>query len=368
MFYFILDILIVLTQQSRSVHCQSVPTNIYTAEKIYYKTVLGLTEIPTDIPTDALEVWLWHNRISKIRKNAFFQLSQCTNLQLTYNEISEVESGAFTGLIALKILNLDRNRLNRLEANMFYGLISCERLYLHNNQISEVETGSFNGLTSLDYFELQHNQITALRAGMFQGLVALAHLSLASNKINVIQDNAFFTLKKLQKLYLSNNDLGTLSIRAFNGLDSLTHLYLYENYLTTLPADTFSHLPRPLELLLHLPNNDLPPNNPIECDSKLCWLKQEELQGTITWLSRGSSVFKPRCANGIVWDNWSCVRTSKISLLILLAHLRVCQLSGCDTVATFDHRHLFGFGILYIKSTKGGSREGILLVILVFFM
>ena len=240
---------------------------------------------------------------------------------------------------------------------MFYALTSCAILFLDNNLISEVESGSFNDLSNLKRMEMSRNLLTTLRAGTFQGLVALTSLYLTGNKISFIQDNTFFTLKNLQKLYLGNNALGTLSHRAFHGLDSLTHLSIYQNYLTTLPADIFNHLPRPLELFLDIADNDLPANNPIECNSELCWLKREELQWTITWLC---GIFKPRCANGIDWDTWNCDETGKkISHLIMLAHLRVSPLIGCENVARFDNGYLLDFGIFYKKDKNVCPREGI---------
>ena len=62
-----------LTQQYYSVHC----LDEYTSDWKYYKTYSQLTEIPTDIPAEALEVHLYHNEYSKIEANIFFQLLQC---------------------------------------------------------------------------------------------------------------------------------------------------------------------------------------------------------------------------------------------------------------------------------------------------
>ena len=78
----------------------------------------------------------------------------------------------------------------------------------------------------------------------------------------------------------------------FSGLESLEALHLTYSHLTTLPADVFSHLPRPLELGLQ--------GNQRQCNAAVCWVKQEELQGTIT------IQHKPICANGVEWDSWTC--------------------------------------------------------------
>ena len=95
----------------------------------------------------------------------------------------------------------------------------------------------------------------------------------------------------------------------FSGLESLIELPLSGNHLITLPADAFNHLPRPLKLGLHDPLYSRTPDNPLQCDAELCWLKQEEQQGTITWFFYGNhpmSPYKPRCAGGIDWTTWTC--------------------------------------------------------------
>ena len=71
----------------------------------------------------------------------------------------------------------------------------------------------------------------------------------------------------------------------------------------------FKHLPRPLELRLSNPRAATVKQNVLNCDSALCWLKKEELDGTIVWTS---DEFKPRCADGIEWDIWSCSETGNI--------------------------------------------------------
>ena len=110
-------------------------------------------------------------------------------------------------------------------------------------------------------------------------------------------------------IWLDNNHLEALTPEMFTGLYSLFHLTLELNRLTRLPADVFSHLQRPLTLGLQDAVFRRTPDNELQCDSALCWLKQDELQGNITWYIYGkypSSQYKPRCAGGIVWDTWTC--------------------------------------------------------------
>ena len=182
---------------------------------------------------------------------------------------------AFYGLNCLTQISLHSNKLERLHLNMFSDLSSCTYLSLFNNEISEIEPGSFNGLGNLQNLRLGNNQLTALNRGMFQGLVGLKELTLNSNSLSTLHNNVFFHVHSIQDLSLEKNNL------------------------TRLPEVVFKNPTRPFKLLVHA--------NPLQCDSHLCWLKLEELQGNITW-----PYLRPRCANGIDWSSWRCNKTGDL--------------------------------------------------------
>ena len=92
-----------LTQQFIAVDSQR---DEYTSYRKYYKVNLGLTAIPTDIPADALEVYITSNDITKIEANVFSELSQCRRLYLRFNDIIDLEPAAFNGLTSLLVLDL----------------------------------------------------------------------------------------------------------------------------------------------------------------------------------------------------------------------------------------------------------------------
>ena len=149
----------------------------------------------------------------------------------------------------------------------------------------------------MKHLRLDTNRLTALKAGMFNELVAVEILNLSNNYINSIENKTFSNLNKLDILWLSNNSLEMLNHGMFFGLDSLKTLILAKNPLTTLPADVFKHLPRPLTIsITELKDNGNPSAFPIQCNSELCWLKQEELQGTIAWYRT-----PPVCADRKDW-------------------------------------------------------------------
>ena len=225
------------------------------------------------------------NRITGVKANIFAHLTQCTKLELDSNQISDVEPGAFNGLTALKELRLEYNHLRHLHSNMFSYLSNLTVLIIHDNQIQDIEAGAFNGLGNIWHVFLGANRLAEVRADIFQGLEEVQELSIARNVIEFVADDSFSNLKKLTKLNLAGNNLSSLS------------------------ADVLSHLQRPLELGLFDPFFDPTPHHMMNCDADLCWLKQEELQGTITWITHTTPAeisFKPLCAGGLDWDTWTC--------------------------------------------------------------
>ena len=137
---------------------------------------------------------------------------------------------------------------------------------------------------------------------------------MVKNQISEIEPGTFTGLDSLTYLRLWGNSISELEARTFCGLESIEELLLDINVLTSLPQDVFIHLPRPLILGLY--------RNPLQCDAALCWLRQEELNGTITWYREENGyTSKPVCANGVNWDNWSCSQTGDVSLINVLPHL-----------------------------------------------
>ena len=172
---------------SSSVNCR----DEYTEEKWFYRTFLELTEVPDDIPDEAIGVYINNNNITTLRANTFFHLSACTFISLADNHISKILVGAFQGLVSVNEIWFGGNRLTKLETNVFKGLSSLEKLPLSNNGMNMTEDGAFNGLSNLKELYLYGNQFTSLRAHMFVGLHSLRKLVLTYNHISVIEVGVF---------------------------------------------------------------------------------------------------------------------------------------------------------------------------------
>ncbi len=228
--------------------------------KQFYRTYWGLTEVPPDIPTEALQVYLYGNEITYIPVGVFNQLSQCTLLWLSDNKISSIQDSAFNGMVSLRDIRLTNNAISSLKSEMFVGLNNLHSLNLGQNQIAEMDEGTFN------------------------------------------------RLKSLRILYLNNNHLSTIQQRTFHFLFYLNDIDLRGNRLTTMNPDVFSNLPRPLVLGLsqdpHTPGN----TNQWNCRS-LCWLKYEEHHETVTFHKLSDN--SPICADNTAWSSLKCGEPGK---------------------------------------------------------
>ena len=157
-------------------------------------------------------------------------------------------------------------------------------LYLFDNRIRTLHAGAFRSLGKLQALWLWQNELTVIRGDMWQGLHSLRRLYLENNKISSIKPGGFTSLQSLF---------------------DLEYLGLIDNQLTTLPDDILTttgsttgsrNQPGNLTLILS--------DNPLQCDSRLCWLKKAEQEGWINFYYF-YSYESPRCINlpGISWED-----------------------------------------------------------------
>ncbi len=107
-------------------------------------TFWNLSEVPNNIPAEAVDVRLFGNKIREIPNDTFKNLSRCRSLFLYENEISQIDLGAFDGLRVLSLLELHVNKLTSLEPGVFDALRSLRSLTLDRNYLTTLDSSLFS--------------------------------------------------------------------------------------------------------------------------------------------------------------------------------------------------------------------------------
>lgn len=129
-------------------------------------TKRGLTKIPAGFPASSTEV------------------------SLDRNNISEIYSSSFVGLIYLRVIHLDHSGITTLANNSFIGLLQLKTLYLNNNELQEINRGVFNKLWNLTELHLEYNNIAYIEEGAFSSLTSLSTLFLDHNLLLSLPQSA----------------------------------------------------------------------------------------------------------------------------------------------------------------------------------
>ena len=250
---------------------QSVAARNEYVEGVYYRTDSRLVEVPSDIPPDVGEIYLENNEISGLTSGTFTNFTRCTKLSIHSNLIATIEEETFAGMVRLHVLYLYHNKITFLQKSMFNGLPSITLLHLTHNLIETVPNDCFKDLTTLHTLKLHNNKLSEISGNMWRGLHGLKELHLHYNNITTLQLGDLDYLNKLEFLSLYMNPLTTLSHTIFT-----PSAYPHTN----------GH-PEQIKLALGL----------MDCDSSLCWIKQGEQRGWITWWASQGKTYYPDCRN-----------------------------------------------------------------------
>ncbi|XP_052896954.1 peroxidasin isoform X1 [Anopheles moucheti] len=161
---------------------------------------------------------------------------------------------------------------------------------LRYNHIREVPTGAFDGLLHLHTIFLNENQLTKIHSGAFRDLPSLKYLYLNRNRIGAIASDAFISLNRLHSMYLHFNNLSRLEPQTFSNMASLERLYLHGNQIKNIPEGSFERLPSLRRLRLD--------DNALECDCSLLWFVRTMQQPNRKSLVAGATCATPPFLEG----------------------------------------------------------------------
>ena len=297
-----------------------------------------LTSIPYNIPEFTTEINLCHNHLTYIPARAFSSFTDLWELFLDHNHISLLHKDAFQDT-TLAVLDLSYNKIKVLQAGLFVN-VGLDYLYyagqselnLSNNEICTIELGSFGGDWVDLEIDLHNNQIECLPPEVFSSTYLLS-ANLKNNKISTISpetltmngmwavDTVTFSFNQITYVpakilskargslgdgislfYLNDNHISAIHPEAFEDA-GMSGVFLQNNFLTCLPEmnptefhivdlsnnhlTSFPYLPGDWFSIRHLPLE----GNPMQC-STICWIKQAPFTVSVN------------CAEGIDWDTW----------------------------------------------------------------
>lgn len=175
-----------------------------------------------------------HNNSRDPDKSTFQSLgnSSVIILELSKNWIFALESGVFSALKEVMIIDVSRNNINQIRRNAFDGLQGhLKMLNLSFNLLGEVYSYTFSSLTKLLVLDLSYNHIGALGFNAFSGLPNLRDLFLTGNSLRKLGFLA--PLPSLNVLVFRDNRLNLFG-RGFSVGENSIYLDISENRLTNM--------------------------------------------------------------------------------------------------------------------------------------
>ncbi|KAK7590207.1 hypothetical protein V9T40_001820 [Parthenolecanium corni] len=251
-------------------------------------------------------------RMKSIHARAFIHVRGLKLLDLSNNELHEIDENAFTeighSLNTLRLSHAFANDVKIVPHLPMKRLISLKLLDISFNSFEELPFTSFHSMYNLESVRIHDCQIKDLKLGTFQSDVHihLKEITFSYNQLSIMKSFTFTDLPELRYLNLEENSLRTIETRAFNNLNKLRWLYLRGNRLETIELEAFSNLPE-LELV------DLAFNNL----KKFELIALDEMVGSSTFLNLNLSFNEIRQLSTNYMDNESEVPSLNIKTLDL---------------------------------------------------
>jgi Leucine-rich repeat (LRR) protein len=139
-----------------------------------------------------------------------------TQLNLSRNELTEINEEAFRDTCNLSKLELYNNQLIDVRFDESLHQLKC--LNLSANELEKFEIN----LRNLEELNLRFNRtLTRLRPGAFKNLSNLKRLHLLGCSLKVVDANTFESLLSLEYLNLAGNDLEDIGVGTFDLMENL---------------------------------------------------------------------------------------------------------------------------------------------------
>ena len=168
----------------------------------------------TSVSKHAVCVVLTHSNFSgkisfiNFKNLIFLDLSQTgsTSLQLCYSV------GVFGRNSQLHYLNVSHDNLNEINSFCFFGLLKLNDLQLHNNSIHRIGPYSFSNISSINLLNLKGLSIEVLYPLSFKNSSGIILIDLSYNRLSTLSLKIFSVVPALRILILIENHLNHLEM------------------------------------------------------------------------------------------------------------------------------------------------------------
>lgn len=222
----------------------------------------------------------------QLKGDEFKGLTSIKEIDMSTNQQSiSLTNTSFIHIPTLRTLKLGRALKGTLdiEPSPFRPLVNLTVLDLSNNNIANINAGMLRGLYHLKALKMQHNNLarlwkTANPGGpvfFLKDATKLSVLDLDYNGLDEIPLDALRGFSELHELSLRGNLLDQLHASVFDDLQSLKYLHLQKNLITSVQRATFGV---PLSNLTELSMD----RNPFDCTCESILWFSEWLNSTNT--------------------------------------------------------------------------------------
>lgn len=192
--------------------------------------------------------------IDDVDKNAFVHLSELEVLKMNNNNLKELHPTLLRNNRKLEIVDFSDNQIKNIPlnasflTNYVFFPDNIQKLNLSHNQIDQIENKNFKNMRKMYYLDLSHNNIEGLSDGCFDELfddsgrikafIFENTLDLSYNSIKYIGRNTLFSRKPR---YLTRLDLSHNKIEEVGALDNIYKLkFLDFSYNNIVKIDASS--------------------------------------------------------------------------------------------------------------------------------
>ncbi|XP_071835471.1 uncharacterized protein [Apostichopus japonicus] len=216
----------------------------------------NLTSIPNGLGSWVNTLYLEGNMITQLDSTSLSNMPDLTNVDLGDNRISSIEDGTFHNLHSLREVSLRGNNLTVIHSSTF-NISSSQLKYLDisSNNIADIDRDSFLSVSSLEVLKLDQNKLETISQGVFDNLHNLSLLTISDNPFNCTCDLLYLTDWYVKVAFVPersfSSDIAEIGCAPFLNETEL-YDWMQEQTVTCNPVIPPSDRPKPSSVIVVL--------------------------------------------------------------------------------------------------------------------